>query len=111
MDTDTGPPMVPVIMLAVTTLAAVAMAVAAFADGAGGTSEISNEAVMAWLIGSVLGLLVFAYFGTLDARRRATGRYVEPTWSPRTISAALTVAGWIAGSTGAFLVAQAVARR
>jgi hypothetical protein len=111
METDTGPPLVPVIMLGLTTIAAVAMVAAALADGAGGTSDISTQAFMAWLVGSVLGLLVFAYFGTLDARRRATGRYVEPTWSPRTVSAVLTVAGWLAGSTGAFLVAQAVARR
>ena len=111
MDTQTGPPLVPVIMLALTTLTALMLVGAAFAEGAGTTSRVSSEALLAWLIGSVLGLLVFAYFDTLDARRRATGHYREATWNARTISAGLTVASWLAGSTGAFLVAQAIARR
>jgi hypothetical protein len=43
--------------------------------------------------------------------RRSTGTYEEPTWKPRTVAAGLAVAGWLAGSAGAYLVAEAVARR
>ena len=107
----TGPPVIPIVMLAITAIAAITLTIAAILDDAGRTDEISTAAVLAWALGSFLGLVVFAWFGSLDARRRATGRYVEPEWRPRAIGVALAVVGWLAGATGAFLVAQAVARR
>jgi hypothetical protein len=107
----TGPPVIPIVMLAITTLAAITLTIGAVLDDAGRTDEISTAAVLAWAFGSFLGLVVFAWFGSLDARRRATGRYVEPEWRPRAIGVTLAVLGWLAGAAGAFLVAQAVARR
>ncbi|MCD9623281.1 hypothetical protein [Rhabdothermincola salaria] len=107
----TGPPVIPIAMLAITTMAAVVLTIGALVDGAGSTDDISTAALLAWAFGSFLGLMEFAWFGTLDARRRATGRYVEASWKPRTVALALAVVGWLAGAGGAFLVAQAVARR
>lgn len=98
-------------MLAVTTIAALVMVVGAALDGAGDTNDISPPAALGWALGSVVGLLVFAWFGWLDAGRRSTGRYIEPQWRPRTVSVVLAVSGWLIGSLGAFLVAQAIARR
>ena len=90
---------------------AVALVVSAIGEDAGQTDEISGAAALAWAIGALLGLLIFAWFGLLDSVRRSTGDYEEPTWKPRTVAAALAVVGWVAGSAGAFLVAEAVARR
>jgi hypothetical protein len=105
------PPALPVVMLLLTTATALALVAAAVAGGAGQTSDIAVEAVLAWVIGSVTGVLVFAWFGLLDSVQRSTGAYVEPSWRPRTVAAVLAVAGWLAGSAGALLVAEAVARR
>jgi hypothetical protein len=110
-DRVVGTPVVPTVMLVVTTVAAVALVAFAIGEDAGQTDEISGAAVLAWSFGSLLGLLIFAWFGLLDSVRRSTGSYLEPTWKPRTIAAGLAVAGWVAGSAGAYLVAEAVARR
>jgi Na+-driven multidrug efflux pump len=109
--TETGPPVVPLVMLAVTTSVALVMVAVAALEGAGDTNDISLAALLGWVFGSVLGLLLLAWFGWLDAGRRSTGRYVEPEWRPRTIGVVLAVSGWLIGSFGAFLVAQAIARR
>jgi len=106
-----GTPIVPIIMLVVTTVTAIGLVAFAIGEDAGQTDEISGAATLAWAFGSLLGLLLFAWFGLLDSSRRSTGNYVEPTWKPRTVAAVLAVAGWVAGSAGAYLVAEAVARR
>ncbi|MCU0309479.1 MAG: hypothetical protein MUE36_00845 [Acidimicrobiales bacterium] len=106
-----GPPVIPVVMLGITTVAAAAMVAGAFVEGAGDTDEIAPVAVLAWVVGAVVGLVVFAWFGSLDAIRRATGHYVDATWRPRTVAVVLAVTGWLIGSVGAFLVALALARR
>lgn len=107
----TGPPVIPIAMLAITTIAALVLVIGAVVDGAGSTDDISTAALLAWAFGAFLGLMEFAWFGSLDARRRATGRYVEVAWKPRSVALALAVVGWLAGAVGAFLIAQAVARR
>ena len=104
-------PLIPVLMLVLTTVTAVGLVAFAIGEDAGQTDEISGPAALAWVFGAVLGLLIFAWFGLLDSVRRSTGSYEEPTWKPRTVAAVLAVAGWVAGSAGAFLVAEAVARR
>ena len=109
--TESGPPVVPLVMLAVTTSASLVMVIVAIVEGAGDTNDISLVAVLGWAFGSVLGLLLLAWFGWLDAARRSTGHYVEPQWRPRTVGIVLAVTGWLIGSVGAFLVAQAIARR
>jgi hypothetical protein len=116
VDSDDDPevvstPLIPIVMLALTTITAVGLVVFAIGEDAGQTDEISGPAALAWVFGAVLGLLIFAWFGLLDSVRRSTGSYEEPTWKPRTVAAVLAVAGWVAGSAGAFLVAEAVARR
>jgi hypothetical protein len=110
-EATTSTPLIPIAMLAVTALTAVALTAAAVREHAGQTDEISMEAVLAWFVGSLLGLLVFARFGLLDARRRSTGTYVEPSFRPRLVAGVLVALGWTAGLAGAVLVAQAVARR
>jgi hypothetical protein len=107
----TSTPLIPIAMLAVTALTSVALLAVAVREEAGQTDEVSPEAALAWFLGSLLGLLVFAWFGLLDARRRSTGSYVEPSFRPRVVAGVLVVVGWLAGLAGAVLVAQAVARR
>jgi hypothetical protein len=107
----TSTPLIPIAMLAVTALTAVALVAAAIREDAGQTDEISAEAVIAWFFGSLLGLLIFAWFGLLDSQRRSTGAYHEPSFRPRLVAGVLVVLGWVAGLAGAVLVAQAVARR
>jgi hypothetical protein len=104
-------PLIPVVMLVLTTVTAVALFAYAIGEDAGQTDEISGPAALAWAFGALLGLLIFAWFGLLDSVRRSTGEYEEPSWKPRTVAAVLAVTGWVAGSAGAFLVAEAVARR
>lgn len=104
-------PVIPVVMLLVTAVTAVALVVFAVGEDAGQTDEVSGAAALAWVFGSLIGLLVFAWFGLLDSSRRSTGAYEEPSWKPRTVAAVLAVAGWLAGSAGAYLIAEAVARR
>jgi hypothetical protein len=105
------PPVLPVVMSALGTVTSLGLVVSAVRDGAGSTDEVSSAAVLAWLFGSVIGLLLFAWFGLLDARERSSGHYVEPRWRPRAVMAVLTVASWLSGAAAAVLVAQAVARR
>jgi hypothetical protein len=104
-------PLIPIVMLALTAVTAVGLVAFAIGEDAGQTDEISGAATLAWAFGALLGLLIFAWFGLLDSVRRSTGNYEEPTWKPRTVAAVLAVVGWVAGSAGAFLVAEAVARR
>jgi uncharacterized BrkB/YihY/UPF0761 family membrane protein len=104
-------PLIPIFMLALTALTAFALVAYAIGKDAGQTDEISDPAALAWVFGALLGLLIFAWFGLLDSVRRSTGNYEEPAWKPRTVAAVLAVVGWVAGSAGAFLVAEAVARR
>jgi hypothetical protein len=106
-----GPPIVPIVLLVLTTVASVVFLGAAIVDEAGSTDEVSRPALFAWLFGSLLGLLLFAWFGLRDSVRRSTGEYVEAAWRPRVVAAVLATVGWLAGSAGAFLVAEAVARR
>ena len=116
VDSDDDPevvrtPLIPIVMLALTAATAIGLVAFALGEDAGQTDQISGPATLAWVFGAVLGLLVFAWFGVLDSVRRSTGSYEEPSWKPRTVAAVLAVAGWVAGSAGAFLVAEAVARR
>jgi len=105
------PPVLPVVMSALSTATSMALVIGAVRDGAGSTDEVSSAAVLAWLFGSVIGLLLFAWFNLLDARQRSIGHYVEPRWRPRAVLAVLTVVSWLSGVAAAVLVAQAVARR
>ncbi len=105
------PPFIPVATLLITTATAIVMLVQAWVSGAGDTDEISAAAALCWTFGSFLGLLLFAWFGSLDADRRASLSYAEPWWRPRLVAGVLAVTGWLVGCAGAFLVAEAVARR
>jgi heme/copper-type cytochrome/quinol oxidase subunit 1 len=107
----TTSPRIPVLMLLITAMSSVLFLVGAITDEAGSTDEVSAPAVFAWLFGSMFGLLIYAWFGLLDSVRRSTGFYEEPSWRPRVVAAVLATVGWLAGSAGAFLVAEAVARR
>lgn len=106
----TSTPVVPLVMLVITTVAAIACALAAYTDDAGTTDEVSSLAVAAWGFGSLIGLLVFGWWGLLDSRRRSTGTYVEPTFRARLVAGVLVAVGWIAGLSGALMVGLSVAR-
>lgn len=104
-------PLGPIVVIAGCTLVSIVLTVIAIGQSAGSTDEVSLVAVAAWVVGSVLGLLAFSWFRSADMGCRAEPRYVEPGWRPRRIAVWLAVVGWIAGSFGAFLVAEALARR
>jgi hypothetical protein len=106
----TSTPVVPLVMLVITAVVAIACALVAYTDDAGTTDEVSTSAVAAWGFGSLIGLLVFAWWGLLDSQNRSTGTYVEPSFRPRLVAGALVVVGWIAGLAGALMVGLSVAR-
>lgn len=106
----TTTPMVPLVMLVITTAVAIACALLAYTDDAGTTDEISTMAVVAWGFGSLIGLLVFGWWGLLDSQRRSTGTYVDPSFRPRLVAGVLVAVGWIAGLGGALMVGLSVAR-
>ena len=110
-DDEVHTPLIPIAMLLVTAVTAVALVAVAMNEDAGQTSEVSAPAALAWLVGSLVGLLIFAWFGLLDSQRRSSGVYHEPPFRPRLVAGVLVVLGWVAGLAGAVLVAQAVARR
>jgi hypothetical protein len=110
-DDDVHTPLIPIAMLLVTAVTAIALVVVAIDEEAGQTSEVSAPAVLAWVVGSLVGLLIFAWFGLLDSVRRSSGTYSEPRWGPRTVAGVLAVVGWLAGSAGALVLAESVARR
>jgi hypothetical protein len=104
-------PIRPLVGIVFCGLVAVVLAFLAFSDDAGQTDEVSTVALVAWIIGSVIGLLFFAWFRSADAKCQANSRYLEPAWRPRLVALYATAIGWIAGSAGAIFVAQAVARQ
>ena len=104
-------PLRPLIGIVVCGAVAVVLALLAFGDNAGQTDEVSTVALVAWVIGSVVALLFFAWFRSADAKCQASSRYLEPAWRPRLVAIYATAIGWIAGSAGAIFVAQAVARQ
>ena len=104
-------PLRPLIGIVVCGGLAVVLAFLAFSDSAGQTDEVSTTALVAWVIGSVVGLLFFAWFRSADAKCQASSRYLEPAWRPRLVALYVTAIGWIAGSAGAVFVAEAVARQ
>jgi len=106
----TGTPLVPIAMLVLTTAASIVFALMALRNDAGSTDEISGEAVAAWAFGSLIGLLVFAWWGLLDSKRRSTGTYQEPSFRPRLVAGVLVAVGWLAGLSGALMVGLSVAR-
>lgn len=106
----TTTPMVPLVMLVITTAVAITCALAAYTDDAGTTDEVSTMAVAAWGFGSLIGLLVFGWWGLLDSQRRSTGTYVEPTFRARLVAGVLVAVGWVAGLGGALMVGLSVAR-
>lgn len=109
-DVATTTPLVPIVMLVLSSGAAIAYALLAYLDDAGATDEISGPAVAAWAFGSLVGLLIFAWWGLLDAERRSTGTYREPSFRPQLVAGVLVAVGWLAGLSGAFMVGLSVAR-
>lgn len=104
-------PIRPLVGIVLCGLVAVVLALLAFSDDAGQTDEVSTVALIAWITGSVIGLLFFAWFRSADAKCQASSRYLEPAWRPRLVAFYVTAIGWIAGSAGAVFVAEAVARQ
>jgi hypothetical protein len=103
--------MVPLAITVVSLLAATLLISIASGDHAGSTAELSLPAFGAWFVGSIVGLIGYSWFRTENAKRRMSRSYSEWVWRPPLIALGASVAGWIIGSYGAFLVAQAVARR
>jgi hypothetical protein len=91
--------------------AALVLGYVAASGGAGTTDEISAAAALCWVVGSVLALLAFALFRGSNAARQTNRMYVEPSWRPMLVATTAAVIGLAAGTYGAFLVAEAVARR
>jgi len=103
--------LVPLAITVASLLAATVLISAASGDHAGTTAELSVPALGAWFVGSIVGLIGYSWFRTENAKRRMSRTYSEWVWRPPLVALGASVAGWIIGSYGAFLVAQAVARR
>ena len=102
-----GPASTPTIVAAA---ASVAIAIIAWAAGAGSTAEYSQAAVIGWVIGALLVPLTFAWFRSTDLEARSNIRYVEPAWRPlRTVTIAAVI-GWVASLGNAWLIASSLAR-
>lgn len=97
--------------LLASTVAAAVLVVTAWRDDAGLTPDVSVLALAGWLIGSVAGLMLFAWFRAIDARNRADRWFVEPRWRPARLALVVAVIGWILGVLAAVMVAQSLARR
>jgi hypothetical protein len=108
---STGVPMAPFVALSIAGVLAVALALAAWASGAGSTSELSKAAIAGWICGSVIALLLFAWFRASTAGRQADPYFVEPSWRPTRVAGVVAGVAWLAGVGCAFLVGAAVARR
>jgi hypothetical protein len=104
-------PLLPIVAIGACAVLAIVLTLVGWSGGAGSTESISGVALAAWVIGSVGGLVCFSWFRSIDVGRRAEPRYIEPAWRPRTVAVWVTLIGWAAGSFGALMVAQAVARR
>lgn len=105
------PPLIPLAIILVSLVAAVVFIAIASGEHAGGTSDISSAAVGAWFVGSIVGLVGYSWFRTENAKRRMSRTYTETVLRLPLIALGASVTGWILGSYGAFLIAQAVARR
>ena len=108
---DVSTPLLPIAVVGGCAAIAVVLVATALGQHAGTTGNVSTTAAIAWIIGSVVGLLAFSWFRSVDMGCRAEPRYVEPSWRPRLLAIWIAVVGWVAGSIGAFLVAEALARR
>jgi hypothetical protein len=105
------PPMVPLAIILISLVAATALIAIASGDQAGGTADLSIPALGAWFVGSIVGLLAYSWFRTENAKRRMSRVYSETVFRLPLIALGASIVGWVIGSYGAFLIAQAVARR
>ena len=105
------PPSIPLAIILISLVAAVAFIAIASGDQAGGTSEISIPAVAAWFCGSIVGLVGYSWFRTENAKRRMSRTYSETAIRLPLIALGASIAGWFVGSYAAVVVAQSIARR
>lgn len=105
------PPLAPLALIIVALVVSVALVVAARGQHAGATASLSLVALGAWLVGSVIGLVGFAWFRDENLKRRLRNTYSEPIWKPVLIARVGGIAAWVVGCAGAYMIAEAVARR
>lgn len=105
------PPLAPLTLIVVSFVVSVALVIVARGQHAGSTASLSPFAFGAWLVGSVIGLVGFAWFRDENLKRQLRNTYSEPIWKPVLIARLGALAAWFVGSAGAFMIAEAVARR
>ncbi len=105
------PPLAPLALIIGSFLIAVALVAVARGQNAGANATLSIAAFGAWLVGSVLGLIGFAWFRDENLKRQLGSTYSEPAWRPVLLARVGAIAAWLVGSAGAYMIAEAVARR
>jgi hypothetical protein len=100
----------PLLLAAVVSAAAVAALLAGWFDDAGSTTQISRLTIAGWLLGAIAAPALFAWFRSGDMKARSDIRFVEPAWRPSRIAALVAVIGWFASIGHAWLIASSVAR-
>ena len=105
------PPLAPLALIIGACLIAVALVAVARGQNAGANATLSMAAFGAWLVGSVLGLIGFAWFRDEHLKRQLGSTYSEPAWRPVLLARVGAIAAWVVGCAGAYMIAEAVARR
>jgi hypothetical protein len=104
-------PVIPVLLLALSTIATWSLWFTSKSDGAGQTVDIYTSSVVGWALGGVVGAVLFSWFRSVDLARRSSLTYVEKSWRPALLAGALAFAGWAGSFAHAWAIASSVARR
>jgi len=105
------PPLSPLALIMSSLASAAVLVFLARGQHAGDTASLSGMAFGAWLAGSVVGLVGFAWFRDENLKRQLRNTYSEPIWKPVLMARVGAIAAWVIGSVGAYMIAEAVARR
>jgi hypothetical protein len=67
--------------------------------------------MLGWVLGGIVGLMLFAWFRAVNSIRQADQHYTIPRWRPAAVAVGLAVAGWFAALANGWLIAEALARQ
>lgn len=111
LDAGTGrPPMVPLALLAVTTVVSLALLPWARPESLA-ASEVSTLNVVGWVSGTWIALALFFWFRSVNQARSIRVDYAIPRWRPALVAMWLAL-GAVGGAFGhAWMIADAVSRR
>jgi len=104
-------PVLPVVLVGMSTFVSWALFVVSRQQGAGSSIEIFPASIVGWVLGGLVGAVLLSWFRSVDLTRRSNLTYVEQSWKPALVAGALAIAGWVASIAHAWSIASSVARR